>query len=83
VVAALSIAPRPLLPPPPRPHRQVLYMYSAIDDFMMNNLHEYSGKKLVTAEVSDVGAAPAKAAEKPKGAFEGCTVCMCVCRQAG
>ncbi len=48
---------------------QVLYMYSSIDDFMMNNLHEFSGKKLVTAEMSDVGtsttAKPAAEASKP------------------
>ena len=45
---------------------QVLYLYSAIDDFMMNNLHEFSGRKLVTAEVSDV-AADTKPAEAEKG----------------
>ena len=33
---------------------QVLYLYSALDDFVMNNLHEYSGKKLVTVETADI-----------------------------
>ncbi len=49
---------------------EVLYMYSAIDDFMMNNLHEFSGRKLVTVEVSDVAADTAptdKKADAEKG----------------
>ena len=49
---------------------QVLYMYSAIDDCMMNNLHEFSGRKLVTAEVSDVAADTAKPA-KPSSTGSG------------
>lgn len=33
---------------------EVLYLYSPIDDFVMNNLREYGGRKLVTAETAEL-----------------------------
>jgi len=45
---------------------EVLFLYSSIDDFVMNNLREYGGRKLVTAETADInpdtlkGVAPKK-----------------------
>ncbi len=46
-----------------------MYMYAPIDDFMMNNLHEFSGRKLVTAEMSGIDAdgKTSKAGEAAKG----------------
>jgi TNF receptor-associated protein 1 len=33
---------------------EVLFLYSSIDDFVMNNLREYNGRKLTTAETADL-----------------------------
>lgn len=33
---------------------EVLFLYNPIDDFVMNNLREYNGRKLVTAETADL-----------------------------
>jgi aminoglycoside/choline kinase family phosphotransferase len=33
---------------------EVLFLYSSIDDFVMNNLREYNGRKLLTAETADL-----------------------------
>ena len=33
---------------------EVLFLYSPIDDFVMNNLREFGGRKLVTAESAEV-----------------------------
>ena len=33
---------------------EVLFLYAPIDDFVMNNLREFGGRKLVTAESADV-----------------------------
>lgn len=33
---------------------EVLYLYSPMDDFVMNNLREYGGRKLTTAETADI-----------------------------
>ena len=35
---------------------EVLYLYQAIDDFVMNNLNQYSGRKLVTVESGEIDA---------------------------
>jgi hypothetical protein len=50
---------------------EVLYMYSPLDDFVMNNLNTYSGKKLVTAETSDIAAGGASKAAETKGVARG------------
>ena len=39
------------------PPTEVLYLYSPIDDFVMNNLREVNGRKLVTAEAAELDAA--------------------------
>jgi len=35
---------------------EVLFLYSPIDDFVMNNLREYNGRKLTTAETAELDA---------------------------
>lgn len=37
-----------------RANREVLFVYNAIDDFVMTNLAQYNGRKLVTAETADL-----------------------------
>ncbi len=34
---------------------EVLYLYDGIDDFVLSSLHEYEGKKLVSADQADLG----------------------------
>ena len=51
------------------PAVEVLFLYSPIDDFVMNNLREFNGRKLVTAETAELdpaalqGVAPAASAD--------------------
>ena len=40
----------------PLPIAEVIFVYEHIDDFTMNALHEYSGKRLVSIESADVDA---------------------------
>jgi TNF receptor-associated protein 1 len=41
---------------------EVLFLYSPIDDFVMNNLREFNGRKLVTAEAAELDPAALKGA---------------------
>ena len=41
-------------------------MYSALDDFVMNNLHEFNARKLVTIETADITDDRQADAEKEK-----------------
>ena len=47
---------------------EVLFLYSPIDDFVMNNLREYSGRKLLTAETAELDPALLQGVKKPAGA---------------
>lgn len=65
---------------------QVLYMYSELDDFVMNNLRQYSGKTLVTVETADIASdKPTESSVFPRLAR--CGVCaltdkgMCGCTE--
>ena len=50
---------------------EVLFLYAPLDDFVMNNLREFNGRKLVTAEMADLdptklaGEGGASAAQAP------------------
>ncbi len=50
---------------------EVLFLYSSIDDFVMNNLREYGGRKLVTAETADINPDTLKGVSAAKGEAEG------------
>ncbi|KAA0159063.1 hypothetical protein FNF28_06000 [Cafeteria roenbergensis] len=43
---------------------EVLYAYSSIDDFVFQQLGQYNGRSVVTAEASDLGLSPPKPADK-------------------
>lgn len=40
-------------------NREVLFLYEPIDEFVMNHLHEFDGKKLIAADSSEIDLAPA------------------------
>lgn len=45
---------------------EVLFVYDPIDEFVMNHLHEFDGKKLVAADSSDVNLADADSSTQEK-----------------
>jgi len=47
--------------------RECLFVYNAIDDFVMTNVASHNGRDVVAAEAADFGAAPADAAEDDDG----------------
>uniref|UniRef100_A0A7S4EAY4 Uncharacterized protein n=1 Tax=Pelagomonas calceolata TaxID=35677 RepID=A0A7S4EAY4_9STRA len=44
--------------------RECLFVYNAIDDFVMSNLREHNGRQIVTAEAADFGSTDEKEEEK-------------------
>jgi TNF receptor-associated protein 1 len=47
---------------------EVLFLYSPIDDFVMNNLREFGGRKLVTAETAELDPATLQGVKKDAAA---------------
>ena len=47
---------------------EVLFLYSPIDDFVMNNLREFSGRKLLTAETAELDPELLQGIKKPAAA---------------
>ena len=44
--------------------RECLFVYNAIDDFVMSNIREHNGRAIVTAEAADFGTSDEKEEEK-------------------
>lgn len=47
---------------------EVLFLYSPLDDFVMNNLREYNGRKLLTAETAELDPSTLQGVKKPDAA---------------
>jgi len=58
--AAPAPAPTPAGPTPSSHDVEVLYLFSPLDDFVMNNLREFNGRKMVTAETAELDPAKLK-----------------------